>query len=991
MIVNNFSDLDRMLPSSGNPLILPKTLPQVTAPTILQSAGNPLEATQTVRSGKDYWFALAGSGGSSNSGNISTLFGYDQYQILSSTFTDDSITFQFANNYVEQQFLSDGSNYSRITSGTNGLTLESYYLQASPFATGPRDVTLQTFDTTTGVVLSAGIDVATSSFLVSTTNGIISQTGTISSLNLTALDIDGQILTADPTTLFLNGVPLVTEASISSLSQWALDPALSTIQANNNDLVDVRAGYFSSITANGIQTNTLTAISTIQSFDYLSTALVNTDFVSAAAIVASTFNGYTVSDFLSTSPSQYDPNPLFSTIVININGFISTPDLEVSSINGHEFNQNSVIISTVNTDALNAIQISSLTGDITLQLVSTLSFSGSLGSNSFSLGGIDLGLGSALGQLTGGALGIMSLVTSGIALGTGVAALNQSRATNNINTANYEMVNGTTQLQVSTVGEFVSSVYRFSSGNPADQEIGSEFFTSTIYAPGTTLLRSMGDPLNTVSTPLSTIQAFGQWVALPEAPAVSTVSTFVDLTTQNLFVDTIRSNITPNIFVQPQGFYVVAPDGFDGNSLAIDQAVSSVSLAAEQVVSISTGAYGNGGRIVFTSPSTIVDSELYTRNVRIGPSTILTAENDFPGLAVRQTDDLSIAQVNCSAVAIGDPNSTFQGAYTYADTLDRAAVLNSSLQTKYIAYLDDLQNIQNNSVSTFLVQTSSIQIGGLPNSTITLGTALTAGANSQPAGRLLLTGQDLDMGSNDLWCQQLRVGNTNPSGLPSEIVFYAPNNTQRAFNIGNNDTTIRIQSTINNASAGYLLDTGPVNPPFFSTINNQINMMAFFPSTTSGTIGVSTISIIPNYILSAYSSTSQTVVGANALTLLTHNTTTTNVGGFTVLGSTITVPVGGLYEINTSIQFDTTTLGTNLASFWLRKNGANVAATGSLVSVTGQGETLGTITLIDTAAANDQYTIAIQSADANMTAARFAATGNIPEVPSVITNIKKIG
>jgi hypothetical protein len=43
-----------------------------------------------------------GAGGGSNppSGNISSLFGYDQYQILSSTFTDDSITFQFANNYV---------------------------------------------------------------------------------------------------------------------------------------------------------------------------------------------------------------------------------------------------------------------------------------------------------------------------------------------------------------------------------------------------------------------------------------------------------------------------------------------------------------------------------------------------------------------------------------------------------------------------------------------------------------------------------------------------------------------------------------------------------------------------------------------------------------------------------------------------------------------------------------------------------------------------
>jgi len=959
---------------------------------------------------------LYGSGGGSNvnSGNISTLFGYDQYQILSSTFTDDSITFAFANNYAEQTFLSDGSNYSRITSGTDGLLLESFYLQTSPLAQGPRDVTLQTFDNTTGVVLSAGIDVTTSSFFVSTTNGIISQTGTLSSLNLTALDIDSQILTADATTLFLNGVPLVTEASVSSLTQWALDPAISTIQGNNNDLTGIRAGYFSSITANGIETNTLTAISTIQSFDYLSTVLVNTDFVSAAAIVASTFNGYTVSDFLSTGASQYDPNPLFSTVVININGFISTPDLEVSSINGHEFNQNTVIISTVNTDALNAIQISSIVGDVQLQLVSTLSFSASLGSNSFSLGGIDLGLGNIFGQLTGGALGIMSLVTSGVALGTGVAALHQTRATNNINTANYELVNGTTQLQVSTVGEFVSSIYRFSSGNPADQEIGSEFFVSSIYAPGTTLLRSMGDPLNTVSTPLSTIQAFGQWVALPEAPAVSTVSTFVDLvvlsntSTQTLNVDFING-FTGNT--------VAFGEQANGNNVYFDTTVTAPGL---QIDSFPQGnGFLNVDKLAVDFIECKAASELVlnanvqrlvgsntnflTSTVQIGPSTILTADNDFPGLAVRQQDDSSIAQVNAAAFAIGAPEDIFQGAYSYAPALDRAIVLNSSLQTKFVAYLDDLQDIQNASVSTLALRAgtglitqatvSSIAITGLANSTITLGTAATAGAQTQPAGRLLVTGQDMDLGQNDLWVQQVRVGAGNAAAA-AELVLYQGDNATKAVNVQNGDRTIRIGSSQIGggilSNAGYLLDTF-INPPFFSTIGPNLALMSFFPSTSASTIGISTLSVIPNYICSAYSSTSQTVAGANTLTLLTHNTTTVNVGGFTVLGSTITVPVGGLYEINTSIQFDTTTIGTNLASFWLRKNGANVPATGSLVSVTGQGETLGNITLIDTAAANDQYTIAIQSADANMTAARFAAAGNIPDIPSVITNIKRIG
>jgi F0F1-type ATP synthase membrane subunit c/vacuolar-type H+-ATPase subunit K len=754
-----------------------------------------------------------------------------------------------------------------------------------------------------------------------TTNIISSQTGSISSLNLNVLDIDGQILTADPTTLFLNGVAVATESNISTLSQWALDEAISTIQANNNDLVDVRAGYFSSITANGIQTNTLTATSTIQTFNYLSTTLVNADNVSAASVVASTFNGYTVSDFLSTSPSQYDPNPLFSTITMNSAGWVSTPELFTSSINGAEFTGASG--GGIQVSSLVTASISSIVGDVNLQLVSTLQFKPEFKVDfNFDLAPIGEGIKSGLTRIGVGIAGGLAAVGTGIA----TAALGRSQTTNIYNnSSNFEMVNTTTQLQFSTFNYEVSSIYRFvsSSGEP-DLVPGEEIFVSTIIPAGAVVVRSMSDPVNLLdpSTFTSTIQSFGQWVALPVAAAVSTVSTFVDLTTESLFASTIQ----------------------------------------------------------------------------IGPSTILTSEPDIPGLSIRQADDFSVSQLNCSAVAIGDINSTFQGAYTYADTVDRAIVLNSSLQTKYIAYLDDLQNIQNNSISTNTLEAGKATVSSLTftgPSTITLATTNTAGSLAQPAGRLVMTGQDLDLGFNDLWAGQVRLKGDATINQTSELLFYSPNNTQRGFNLANNDQTIRIVSTGSVQTGGYVLDT-TICPPFFSSINNQVNMMAFFPSTNQTSIGVSTISIIPNYILSAFASTTQTVTAANTPTPLNHNATVVNVGGFTVLGSTITVPVAGVYEIGTSIQLDKDGGGVNIADFWFRKNGVDIPNSGSQTTVQGtNGEALATVSIFDTANPNDQYSIILASDDATMRAAYFQSTVTTPytrpAVPAIITNIKKIG
>ena len=295
-------------------------------------------------------------------------------------------------------------------------------------------------------------------------------------------------------------------------------------------------------------------------------------------------------------------------------------------------------------------------------------------------------------------------------------------------------------------------------------------------------------------------------------------------------------------------------------------------------------------------------------------------------------------------------------------------------------------------LSTSLTTLSTLTFTGI--STVSFQTNSNTGTNGQTAGRLVMSGCDLDLGQNDLWVQQVRVGAGNPGGsAQTEVIFYSPDAaTVRGFGIGGLDRAIRTVSTINGGTGGYVLDTA-INAPFYSTLGGVSSvLMSWFPSTNLSTIGVSTLTNItpPGYFVSAYNSTSQTVAGANVSTVANYNATAVNVGGFTVNTSNIVVPVAGTYENLVSFQFDTTSGGTNAVEFWMTKNGAALAQTNSKVSITNNGDTIGTVSIFDTAAAGDAYGWMFYSADANM-AITATAAGATPAIPSVIFNIKRLG
>lgn len=128
-------------------------------------------------------------------------------------------------------------------------------------------------------------------------------------------------------------------------------------------------------------------------------------------------------------------------------------------------------------------------------------------------------------------------------------------------------------------------------------------------------------------------------------------------------------------------------------------------------------------------------------------------------------------------------------------------------------------------------------------------------------------------------------------------------------------------------------------------------------------------------------------------TIMTYNNT--DVASQTYFsGSRIYVQAIGVYRVLSSVQFDTTSGGSQRVTYWYRKNGTNIDNTASTFTIANNGENVGTVEIMVPLLAGDYIELVMQSSDAGMTAAYSAPSGvapnNIPAIPSIITVIQKI-
>lgn len=227
----------------------------------------------------------------------------------------------------------------------------------------------------------------------------------------------------------------------------------------------------------------------------------------------------------------------FSTIsaVSTLTAFdwISTPLLYVSDIKGYNAQYSTMIIAS-DISANAALFSTLLTTNLDFKFNPQVQISFNVKDALF--GGLS-GLGFLIFETLLGLGAGAGLAFKGI--GEGIASMIMANGSHNtyINTNNFELKGGSTQLQISTLGNAYpaySSIMRYVSSISPNQVPGLPIFTSTIFYPGTTCIRSISDPFSCVSQDsniaTSSIQQFGEWYPLP---IEALVSSFTGLSLSN--------------------------------------------------------------------------------------------------------------------------------------------------------------------------------------------------------------------------------------------------------------------------------------------------------------------------------------------------------------------------------------------------------------------------------------------------------------------------
>jgi hypothetical protein len=116
--------------------------------------------------------------------------------------------------------------------------------------------------------------------------------------------------------------------------------------------------------------------------------------------------------------------------------------------------------------------------------------------------------------------------------------------------------------------------------------------------------------------------------------------------------------------------------------------------------------------------------------------------------------------------------------------------------------------------------------------------------------------------------------------------------------------------------------------------------------------------------------------------------------GISLVGGTssaqVAVSTSGLYKWLASPQFDTSSGGQQTVSFWFQKNGTNIDRSASRATIQNNGELFSAVEIYEQMNAQDTISVLFTSTDNNMSLASYAASGVVPQVPSMILTGQKV-
>jgi hypothetical protein len=548
--------------------------------------------------------------------------------------------------------------------------------------------------------------------------------------------------------------------------------------------------------------------------------------------VSSLVAGTVVSTTTNTATS-YTATLFMSTPILNAN-FISSVGISTNVIGAVTGNFSTANISTLNAPNFQVSTLSTVTVDAKVTLTSTLSLLGNVD--------VNLGLGNQIAGLVGGAAGqALGVGIGGAGLITGAAALITGRTSGGVNSNVFQTINGSTQLQFSTIGTAVSSVFLTTNSlNPLTTP-GLEISTTQSVAAGTYCVRSVGDPLY-INNNVSSIQMFGQWV-----PVIQPTATVPALAISSLGVSSINGAVYPppgggggiasTLAISSatiNGNFTQSGTGtlnWGGNTLSPTQVVLARPTAVNNTLTttgaafLNAGATVNGGLTVASGGATVSGG-----NLNVSGNAFVTGV--LQGGNVQAISGVSIAGgglfVNSGGIQIqtGNFNMTSAGSVANITNLN----VNQNLTVN--------QRITTNAISTTNISTNNINVFTINNQTYPPPPGPATIPSILNASTINFDGGLTNTGSAPITTGTINVTTVNANNIQSAAIStnILSTNIVRAaaissFNISTNNINV---NTINGAP----YSPGGVTVP--STLNASTVRVNGGLTVNNGNVGIST-------------------------------------------------------------------------------------------------------------------------------------------------------
>jgi hypothetical protein len=588
-----------------------------------------------------------------------------------------------------------------------------------------------------------------------------------------------------------------------------------------------------------------------QSSIYMSSLFVSSlTATNVVSTTATTGTSLTLTSFLS-SASVFTSN-------------LSTNSISTSQIVSKDIFTSTLTVSTLNAPNFVASTLSTVVIDTKVTLTSTLSLTGSPTNINLGLGDVIQGLvGGAATQALGAGLGGAGLIT-------GAAALLTGRTSGGVNSNIFQTVNGSTQLQFSTIGSNVSSVFlTVNSPNPLTTP-GLEIQQSQGVPAGTYCVRSVGDPLY-ITNNVSSIQMVGQWV-----PVIQPTATIPAVAVSSLTVSSINGlppggggGITSTVALSTAtvsgNLSSIGAGTFSwgGNTISPVQAIYNVPTSFNNTLTTTSGVFLNGGATV-NGP-----------NLLVGSLTPLIVNN------TARINNLSTVLISTANISVSSVNGAVYPPPSGTPTIPSSIFLST-------VSVNGGQNISNGGLS---VSGGTNLFGGLTvaSGTTSLNTGATvfSGLNVASGGATIQSGLLVPTGNvtvnNSLFVLQILQGQTIQA--------------TGSLSVGGGGVAI-VGGGINMA-AGNLTMNNPTSVANFTNVNVNNNLVV---SQSARIAAISTNSISTNNI-NVFTINNQTYPPSGSITIpSTLNASTINFnGGLNNVGSA---------SITTN-AISTTTISTN--------------------------------------------------------------------------------